>query len=248
MNEFTEDGFLAKKLTIRQPKDGFRAAIDPVMLAASAPLADNMRVLELGCGVGVALIIALWRNPTLTGLGIDISPSVIELASANARLNHMEGRVEFLCHDLNQPHPGYNSFDLLLMNPPFAVDGSRSAHPERLVARHEEATPLSQWLEIGLKFLKPEGQMVLIHRAGRIGEILSLLSPKAGSFEIIPLYPKNDKPAKLMLIRARKGGKTPTVLWPGLVLHENQGNFTACAQEILHNATFINQVMGWKSN
>ena len=50
----TNDGFLGGQLTIRQPRNGYRAATDPVFLAASVPAQHGQSVLELGCGVGVA--------------------------------------------------------------------------------------------------------------------------------------------------------------------------------------------------
>ena len=51
---FSTDDFLGGKLRVKQPKKGYRAGIDPVLLAASvnAHIGDN--ILDLGCGVGVA--------------------------------------------------------------------------------------------------------------------------------------------------------------------------------------------------
>ena len=51
----TENGYLDGRVRIRQPARGYRAGVDPVLLAASVPARDGQRVLELGCGVGAAL-------------------------------------------------------------------------------------------------------------------------------------------------------------------------------------------------
>ena len=48
------DGFLGGRLKIFQPKSGYRAATDPVFLAAAVPAQAGQSVLELGCGAGVA--------------------------------------------------------------------------------------------------------------------------------------------------------------------------------------------------
>ena len=51
----TDDAFLGGALRILQPKDGYRAGVDAVLLAASAPAKAGRRerVLDVGAGVGV---------------------------------------------------------------------------------------------------------------------------------------------------------------------------------------------------
>ena len=53
-DRLSTDAFLGGKLRILQPRDGYRAGIDPVLLAASIPARAGDRVLDLGCGAGVA--------------------------------------------------------------------------------------------------------------------------------------------------------------------------------------------------
>ena len=48
------DAFLGGRLRIWQPRAGYRAGIDPVMLAAAVPARPRQSVLELGCGAGTA--------------------------------------------------------------------------------------------------------------------------------------------------------------------------------------------------
>ena len=49
------------------------------------------------------------------------------------------------------------------------------------------------------------------------------LAAKAGSFQIRPIHPFADAPAKRVLIRATKTGKAPLRLMPPLVLHDRAG-------------------------
>ena len=73
----------------------------------------------------------------------------------------------------------------------------------------------------------------MIHRADRLAEILTLLAPKAGSFQIRPIHPFADKPAKRVIVRALKTGKAPLSLLPPLVLHDPSGaGHTAAAEAI----------------
>jgi tRNA1Val (adenine37-N6)-methyltransferase len=70
-----------------QPRQGFRATIDPVLLAAAIPAAPGDRVLEGGTGAGAALLCLAARVPGISGLGIDRDPGLLRLARANAAAN-----------------------------------------------------------------------------------------------------------------------------------------------------------------
>jgi len=67
------------------------------------------------------------------------------------------------------------------------------------------------------------GTITLIHRADRLADILALLADKAGSFQVRPVHPYADEPAKRVLVRAVKTGKAPLRLLPALVLHARDG-------------------------
>ncbi|MBF0374243.1 MAG: methyltransferase, partial [Alphaproteobacteria bacterium] len=51
---FTDDTLLDGRVRLRQPTHGYRAAIDPVFLAAAVPAGAGQRVLDAGCGAGAA--------------------------------------------------------------------------------------------------------------------------------------------------------------------------------------------------
>jgi tRNA1Val (adenine37-N6)-methyltransferase len=51
MDDLTRDAFLCGKLHLWQPRTGFRAATDPVLLAAACPAQPGDSVLDLGTGV-----------------------------------------------------------------------------------------------------------------------------------------------------------------------------------------------------
>ncbi len=60
-DDLTEDQFLSGRLTLRQPAQGYRAAIDPVILAAAIPARADETALDLGAGVGTAGLCLLTR-------------------------------------------------------------------------------------------------------------------------------------------------------------------------------------------
>jgi len=56
-----------------------------------------------------------------------------------------------------------------------------------------------------------------------------------GSPAILPLWPKLGRPARLVVVQAIRGGRGPSRVMPGLVLHEADGRFTAAAEAILRD-------------
>ena len=67
--ELTRDRFLDGRLLVAQPRSGYRAAMDPVLLAAACPARPGEAVLELGCGAGVASLCLGWRLAELCSPG-----------------------------------------------------------------------------------------------------------------------------------------------------------------------------------
>uniref|UniRef100_M4C142 Methyltransferase domain-containing protein n=1 Tax=Hyaloperonospora arabidopsidis (strain Emoy2) TaxID=559515 RepID=M4C142_HYAAE len=85
-----------------------------------------LHILDIGTGSGCLLLSALSEFPKATGLGIDISPSALDVARKNARSHKLDGRAEFLLRDLqtlpeleNDDKVMYQRFDVILCNPPY---------------------------------------------------------------------------------------------------------------------------------
>jgi release factor glutamine methyltransferase len=76
-----------------------------------------VRILDLGTGCGNLLLAALNEMPQATGVGVDISPEAVDLASSNARRLGLDKRARFEVGDVAESCEG--SFDLVLSNLPF---------------------------------------------------------------------------------------------------------------------------------
>ncbi|MFO7806744.1 MAG: methyltransferase, partial [Paracoccaceae bacterium] len=72
MSALTQDAFLGGQLYLWQPRrGGYRAGVDPVLLAASVPAQAGETVLELGCGVGAAMLCLHARVKGLQLTGVE---------------------------------------------------------------------------------------------------------------------------------------------------------------------------------
>ena len=231
----TEDRLLGGRVALFQPADGYRAAIDPVLLAAFVPARAGERVLEAGIGAGAAALCLAARVPGIRIEGVEQDPATAELARANAAANGADivvhsGDVAAL--------PDLGLFDHAMANPPYleAAAASPPADPRRAAAHVEGGAGLDQWVAAMGRALRHRGTLSIVHRADRLDDVVRAFGPRFGGIVVLPLWPKARRPAKRVLVRAAKGSRAGLVLAPGLVLHEEDGRFTEAAEAVLRGA------------
>lgn len=218
--QVTVDGFLGGQLRLAQPKTGYRAGIDPVLLAAACPAQSGQEVLELGCGVGVASLCLGRRVPGLALNGVEILGEYAQIARENAARNDIEFDVRQ--GDVSaRPTPFFDrSFHHVIMNPPYFAAEASSISPEagRASGRSEQVA-LSHWVDMAAKRLRPKGYLTVIQRAERLPDLLAALEGCLGSIVVQPLAPRAGRPAHLILLRARKSGRAAFQLLSAQSLH-----------------------------
>lgn len=236
----TEDRLLDGQLVLRQPRDGFRVAIDSVFLAAAVPAAPGELVLEPGAGTGAAALCLARRVAGVRVVGLERQADLVRLAGENVRANSLAGSVDVMIGDLVRPPPRVvpASFAHVMFNPPYLPEGRGRAPADasRAQAHVEGEAALATWIDFALRMVRPKGTMTMIHRADRLDDILAHLHGKAGEIVVLPLWPGRDRPAKRVIVQARRGVATPLRLAPGLVLHEADGGYTPAADAVLRGA------------
>ena len=81
--DLTEDAFLDGRARLLQPRKGYRAATDPVFLAAAVAARPGDWVLDIGCGAGAAAACLAARVPGLKLHGLELQPPYAALARRN---------------------------------------------------------------------------------------------------------------------------------------------------------------------
>ncbi|MDJ0821177.1 MAG: methyltransferase [Paracoccaceae bacterium] len=223
--ELSTDGFLGGRVQIRQPIKGYRAGVDPVLLAASIPAKPGQSVLELGCGGAPALCCLGARVAGLTLTGLELQPGYADLARINLALNGLFGEV--VLGDVQAPPAGLRAlrFDHVMANPPYySATGRRGAQTaDRELALAGE-TPLQDWVATAARRVVPGGTVTFIQRADRLPELLTAFASCLGSLECLPLSARAGRAPGLVLMRGRKEGKAPFRLHAALHMHANDAH------------------------
>jgi tRNA1(Val) A37 N6-methylase TrmN6 len=240
---FSDDTLLGGRVRLRQPERGYRVAIDPVLLAASVAAAAGETVLDIGCGSGAAALCLAARVDGLRVTGIERERELVRLANDNVHLNALGGRVTAMVGDLLRPPPRLEpgTFHHVMANPPFleAVRATAPADPGRAAAQVEGAADLAAWVRFALTMVRAKGTLTFIHRADRIGDLLTQFSGRVGEIVIFPLWPGGGRAARRVIVRGRKGSAAPLRLMPGLVLHAEGGRFSAEADAVLRGGAAL---------
>ena len=235
----TEDSLLGGKISIYQPAQGYRVAIDPVFLAAATEAKEEDSILDVGFGIGAASLCLAARVKGCKITGLELNREYVRLGADNIRLNNYQDRLEVLVGTLIQPPPrlAAGTYSHVMSNPPYGEAGRGRLSPteEKALSNSESDASLEQWIRFCLLMVRPKGLITLIHRADRLSQILSYLSEKVGDIVIYPLWPSLGKPAKRVIIQSRKNTQGPTILSPGMILHQENGHYTPEAEAILRH-------------
>lgn len=227
----TRDAFLGGRLIVSQPRHGFRAGLDSVLLGASAP-PGAATLLDLGSGVGTASLVALAGNPHLDSTLVERDAATVGLATQNLAENGFAPRSRALCADVEARGAAREAagiardrYDVVLANPPFFDHGRGTlpGEPARAGARHMAGDRLDLWVKAAAAAAAPAGTVIFIHSAAALPSLLAAFDQRFGAVTVLPLLPRPGAPALRVLIRGSKGSRAPFTLLAPRLLHETEG-------------------------
>jgi tRNA1(Val) A37 N6-methylase TrmN6 len=226
----TRDAFLGGRLIVSQPGNGFRAGLDSVLLGAAVN-PDASSLLDLGAGAGTAALVALAHNDALTTTLVEADAEMAALAGHNISANGFAERARLLTLDVTAkgalraaaglPADHYAS---VIANPPF-FDPRQGTAPAtgRAAARHMQADVLDLWVKAAATSAAPGGEIIFIHAAAALPALLQAFGARFGAITILPLIPREGRPASRILVRGIKGSRAPLTLCASRALHEPTG-------------------------
>ena len=77
----------------------------------------SKKILDIGTGSGCIIVSIIKERPKCVATAIDISKKAIIVAKTNAKLHHLENKINFINIDIDK-YKSYN-YDLIISNPPY---------------------------------------------------------------------------------------------------------------------------------
>jgi tRNA1Val (adenine37-N6)-methyltransferase len=231
MEEETLDEILEGRLQIFQTKKGYRFSLDSILLAHFVSLKPRTRIIDLGCGNGIILLILAKSFPNVHCVGLEIQEKLAALAQKNTRLNDLEERVEIVYGDasnINNILPA-RSFAAVIFNPPYRKLSSGRINPleEKAIARHEIKGSLKDFLKAAKYLLKPTGKVYTIYPAKRLVELICLFRESGIEPKKMKLvFSDNSSDAEFILVEGKKGGREELKIEPSLFIYDLEKNYT----------------------
>jgi len=227
----THDAFLGGRLIVSQPERGFRAGLDSVLLGAAVGEGAGS-VLDLGCGVGTAALVAMAHDPGLKATLCDKHAGFLSLAKDNVARNGFDARatileVDVIARGSERRAAGLaeNAFETVIANPPFFDEAAGTLAPEsgRASARHMDAATLDLWVKTAATHAAAGGETIFVYPVESLSPLLASFSQRFGGLTVLPLSPRSDAVVTRVLVRGIKGSRAPLRMLASRALHVAEG-------------------------
>jgi len=234
------DDLQSKGLKIIQSKDQFAFSTDAVLISDFSKVKRIEKVLDIGTGNGVIPLLIYSRYSPKEITAIEIQEVLADRAKRNMALNNLHDKINVILGDINNYKELFENqaFDVIVSNPPYRKvgHGEMNENINYRIAKHEVALNLEGLMKAVKYLLKDRGKFYFIHRADRIGEIISelrinRLEPKNIRF----VYSKPGVNAHLVMVEAVKNSNPDVKILPPLYLYDNDGNISEEINQIYNN-------------
>ncbi|ESX04911.1 methyltransferase [Mesorhizobium sp. LSJC268A00] len=242
----TVDAFHRGRFWLVQPRTGHRAGMDAMMLAAAVSSGFSGRLADFGAGAGAAGLAVLSRCPEAQVVLVERSTEMAGFATttlAHPGNAHLGNRASVLTADVTlsgrartQAGLADNSFDFVIMNPPFnAAQDRATPDPLRRQAHVMDDGLFESWIRSAAAVAKPRGGLAVIARPEQLGDLLDALSGRFGDAEMLAVHPRPEAAAIRIVVRAALGARGKLSIRPPLMLHGQTGDGPSERTEMINN-------------
>jgi len=169
--------FRFKQFTIQQEHAAMKVGTDGVLLGAWASVpGPGSRVLDIGTGTGLIALMISQRSEHVWVDALEIDPSSARQAKENFQNSPWKERLN--CIDASfqdySVHCNYQ-YDLIICNPPFFSDSSKTQSKEKNLARHDDSLSLGDIFKGCLSLMKKSTLISLILPVHREAQALDMI-------------------------------------------------------------------------
>ena len=221
------DDLQLDNMMIIQKKGGYKFSTDSVLLANFAKIKQNDIYVDLCSGSGVVAILASYKNKVKKSYAVEIQKDMADRATRSILYNGLN--IEVINEDLKiAPNIlGFETVDVITVNPPYNASGLTSNLDEIKLATHEISINVFDLALTCKRLLKFGGKVYIVHRADRLVDIMNAFRENDLEPKVLRIvYPKLSKEPNLVLIEAKKGAKSSLKILSPLVLCNEDGTET----------------------
>ncbi|RDH92906.1 MAG: ribose-phosphate pyrophosphokinase [endosymbiont of Seepiophila jonesi] len=154
--------FRFQQFSVRQEKSAMKVCTDTTLFGAMAPVKGGERVLDIGTGAGLLALMAAQLDASYI-TGIELTEAAFDDARFNFCNSPWNSRLEAVHCSIQ--HFSVNTparYDLIISNPPFFHNHSKTSDPLKRQARHTDLLPFPDLLASVDRLLADSGHFYLL--------------------------------------------------------------------------------------
>ena len=139
-----------------------KVCTDAVLFGAMAPVKHGDRVLDIGAGTGVLSLMAAQLGAGQV-TAVELTQQAYQEADINFNNSPWANRLEAVHQDIQSfALTADRQYDLIISNPPFFENHSKTIDSLRNTARHTDQLPFADLISIAGGLLSPQGLFYLL--------------------------------------------------------------------------------------
>jgi tRNA1Val (adenine37-N6)-methyltransferase len=194
--------FVFKQFKIHQDKCAMKVGTDAVLLGAWVNAATAKTILDIGTGTGIISLMLAQKSDAIID-AIDIDTNAYRQAMENITDCKWKNRIHTHHISIQQyTLDCKHKYDLIVSNPPYFVDSSKSSEEARTKARHTDQLPFADLLNGVVNLLNTDGSFYVIlptkesQLFRELAEVQKLFATK-----LTRVITRTDKPEKRVLMK-----------------------------------------------
>ncbi|WP_428624382.1 tRNA1(Val) (adenine(37)-N6)-methyltransferase [Sedimenticola sp.] len=175
--------FRFQQFTVQQGESAMKVCTDATLFGAMAPVAGGEQVLDIGAGGGL-LSLMLMQLGAAQVTAVELTESACRDAALNFAASPWCDHLEWV-HQSIQDFAAdcQRRYDLVISNPPFFQQHSKSRETLRNLARHSDRLPHTELVGIAARLLSESGCFYLLIPRHAVAPVTAL-AEAAGLFAV----------------------------------------------------------------
>jgi len=206
-----------------------KVGTDGVLLGAWVSLNNAYRILDIGTGTGVIAIMLAQRSRQEAIIdAIEIDKDACNQAIENVGNCQWKDRINIRHTSLQEYYKSSEySYDLIISNPPFFVQGSKPKVQNRINARHIDSLTHEDLILSSKSLLNKSGVLSIILPVAE-GKQMVQFAETNGLYchHLVEVKPKMDKPVERLLLSFSKTPPSEIIKSELIIQFEKRNNYT----------------------